>query len=58
MVLAVFSNLNDSVILRMHGNGTKLCHRMFRLDVMKKFTMRLVKHWIKVPSKEVDASCL
>lgn len=46
------------MIQRVHGNGTKLCHRMFRLDVMKKFTIRGVKHWIKVLSEVVDASCL
>lgn len=41
---------------RTRGNGTKLGHVKFRLDIRKEFfTMRMVKHWNRLTSEEVDA---
>lgn len=37
-------------IERMHGNGSKLDHGMFRQDIGKHFfTKRVVKHWNRLP---------
>ena len=44
---------------RMRGNGLILEEGKFRLDIRKKFfTVRVVRHWNRLPSKAVDAPSL
>jgi len=41
---------------RTRGNSPKLKEGRFGLDIRKKFfTMRVVKHWHRLPSEAVDA---
>ena len=43
----------------MRGNGFKLEKGRFRLDTGKKiFTVRVMRHWNRLPSKAADAPSL
>jgi len=46
-------------INRTRGNGFKLKEGRLRLDIWKKFvTMRVEKHWTRLPGEVVDAPSL
>lgn len=44
---------------RIHKNGTELCREKFRLHFKKNFcTVRVAKHWNRLPRKVTDVPCL
>lgn len=43
---------------RITDNGFKLKEGMFRIDIKKKFLIRVVKDWHTLPREVVDASSL
>lgn len=43
----------------MSGNSTNLCQGRFRLNNRKNFfTMRVIKHWYRLPGEVTDTPCL
>jgi len=58
-VLLLWEKLHWVLFERIRGNSFKLKEGSFRLDIRKKFcTIRVVRHWHRLPRDMVDAPSL